>query len=119
MKNRRELAQHYDCTLIKDYSVEASKQFKNGQLDFVYIDANHYYDYVMQDLIAWRPKIRKGGILSGHDYFKSRRPGSTLSVVQAVDDYAKFHNIKVNVIPEDPTAFRHGEKKPNWWWVKV
>ena len=39
----RETLKPYDCTLIKDFSVEASKQFKNGSLDFVYIDANHTF----------------------------------------------------------------------------
>jgi len=105
----------YGCTLIKDYSVEASKQFENGTLDFVYIDANHFYDYVMQDLIAWRPKVRKGGIVAGHDYFVSKRPGSSLSVVQAVNDYTFFHGYKINVIPGVKDAPTFGEKHPNFW----
>jgi predicted O-methyltransferase YrrM len=40
-------------------------------LDFVYIDANHDYDSVMVDICLWYPKIRKGGILAGHDYQRS------------------------------------------------
>ena len=106
----------YGCTLIKDFSVEASKQFKDGSLDFVYIDANHYYDYVMMDLLCWVRKVKHGGIVAGHDYFLSKRPGSSLSVVQAVDAYTKFYNIKVNVIPGNREAPSYAEKHPNFWW---
>jgi len=49
-------------------SVEASKQVKDGSLDVVFIDAIHEEPYVSQDLMAWYPKIRHGGILAGHDY---------------------------------------------------
>lgn len=36
-------------------------------LDFVYIDGNHSYKYVLEDLKTWYPKLRKGGIIMGDD----------------------------------------------------
>jgi cephalosporin hydroxylase len=42
--------------------------FENNSLDFVYIDANHAYNYVVQDIELWYPKVKKGGYLCGHDY---------------------------------------------------
>jgi hypothetical protein len=48
--------------------LEASELIKNESLDFVYIDADHEYKSVKSDYDAWRDKIRKGGIISGHDY---------------------------------------------------
>jgi hypothetical protein len=48
-------------------SVAASKRYKNGSLDFVFIDAAHDTTSVIHDLAAWWPKIKPGGILAGHD----------------------------------------------------
>lgn len=55
-------------TFIRVESVAASELFKDEILDFVYIDADHSYKSVKQDFKAWSAKIRKGGIISGHDY---------------------------------------------------
>ncbi len=53
--------------LIKDYSVPASKLFADSSLDFVFIDAIHTYEAVIEDLKAWVPKVRLGGLIMGHD----------------------------------------------------
>lgn len=57
------------ATIIRDTSVEASRLFPDGSLDFVYIDAGHDKDSVLGDLKAWYPKIRNGGMLIGDDYY--------------------------------------------------
>jgi hypothetical protein len=49
-------------------SHEAANLFSDGRLDMVYIDADHSYDAVVRDIIAWGPKVCSGGILGGHDY---------------------------------------------------
>jgi predicted O-methyltransferase YrrM len=54
--------------IIVNFSVEAAKQFEDDYFDFVYIDANHTYEGVIADLEAWYPKVRKGGMVAGHDY---------------------------------------------------
>mgnify|MGYP001558848937 CR=1 FL=1 len=54
---------------IRKTSIEAAKDFENGSLDAVYIDAEHDEDSVREDIKAWRPKIKPGGILSGHDFW--------------------------------------------------
>jgi hypothetical protein len=42
--------------------------FEDESLDYVYIDGNHTYDYVKQDMELWWPKLKKGGLFAGHDY---------------------------------------------------
>lgn len=56
--------------LIKDYSIKASKRFKARSLDFIYLDARHDYKGVTEDLKLWYPKVRKGGLIAGHDYLE-------------------------------------------------
>ena len=53
---------------IRKTSVEAAKDFEDGSLDAVYIDAEHDEENVRADIQAWRPKIKRGGVLSGHDF---------------------------------------------------
>lgn len=55
-------------TLHRNTSLEAAALVANGSLDLVFLDARHDYQAVTQDIAAWRPKLRPGGILSGHDF---------------------------------------------------
>lgn len=65
---RRRTARFGDrCRLIKAPSVEGAVHILDGALDFVFIDAKHSYRAVCQDIVAWLPKVRKGGWLTGHD----------------------------------------------------
>jgi SAM-dependent methyltransferase len=49
-------------------SAESAADFADESLDFIHIDAAHDYDSVVKDLAAWYPKLKPGGIFSGHDY---------------------------------------------------
>ncbi len=55
--------------VIRKPSIEAAKDFANESLDAIFIDGGHEYNDVIQDLHTWYPKIKHGGIFSGHDYF--------------------------------------------------
>jgi hypothetical protein len=66
MDNIRELEDK--GIMIRATSEKASEIFADESLDFVYIDANHAYDYVVQDIKLWYPKVKKGGYVGGHDY---------------------------------------------------
>jgi hypothetical protein len=54
--------------MVRASSRQAAKMFPDQSLDFVYIDANHSYDFIMEDLGLWYPKVKTGGFLCGHDY---------------------------------------------------
>lgn len=56
--------------MVRASSEVAAEMFADKSLDFVYIDANHAYDFVKQDIALWYPKVKKGGYVMGHDYLK-------------------------------------------------
>lgn len=76
--------------LIKDTSLNAVNKYENESIDFCFIDGSHEYEDVKADIIAYLPKIKKGGIIAGHDYSPDW-PG----VVKAVDEI--FGNNKKNI----------------------
>lgn len=67
--------------IVRADSVAAAKDIEEESLDFVFIDADHSYEGCLADIDAWEPKVRKGGMISGHDY-NQKWPG----VVRAVDE---------------------------------
>jgi hypothetical protein len=54
--------------MIRSNSREASAIFSDNSLDFIYIDANHAYEFVKEDINCWFPKLKNGGFFAGHDY---------------------------------------------------
>ena len=82
--------------LINTYrmtSIEASKEFNDCQLDFVFIDASHKYEDVRQDIIHWLPKVKVGGTLAGDDFHKDF-PGVKRAVNEMFgeDNYQQIKN---------------------------
>jgi predicted O-methyltransferase YrrM len=67
---------------LQTTSIEAAKQFEDNSLDFVHIDASHDYENVLADIIAWYPKVKPGGFITGDDYVISWN-----GVIQAVNEY--------------------------------
>lgn len=53
---------------LKMDSISASKQFMDNSCDVVYIDMDHSYEAVKQDIYHWLPKVKNNGFLAGHDY---------------------------------------------------
>jgi len=55
-------------TPIRKPATEAAKIFKDSSCDVVFIDMDHSYDSVKQDIATWLPKVKKNGYIAGHDY---------------------------------------------------
>ena len=99
----------YDVEYKRMTSVEAVKTVPDESLDFVYIDAMHEFDFVMMDILTWVPKVRVGGIVSGHDY----TPSSVYcGVMAAVDTYTREHDIRKWYITMKDRGV------PSFFWVK-
>ena len=55
-------------TLWEDYSYDIADEFKDGSVDFIYVDGSHEYEDVKRDIELYLPKIKQGGFIAGHDY---------------------------------------------------
>jgi len=93
----------YNCEFVKKKSMDAIRDFNDNSLDFVYIDANHAFEFVVNDIAEWSKKVKPGGIISGHDYSKHFQ-----EVKIAVDSWVKIKQIK--------PWFLTGHSC--WFWVK-
>lgn len=71
---------------IRKSSLEAAPLYSDGSLNCVFIDASHDYENVCLDIKAWLPKVKKGGILAGHDF--AYQP-----IKQALDDTLGLSNV--------------------------
>ncbi len=120
-KTATERLSKYNTHIMREMSMDAVKKFRRGSLDFVFIDSNHAYDYVMQDLIEWSKIVRVGGIVSGDDYYPFKHGYQDFAgVVEAVDDYTKAHGIKFNLTNPLPNKIRDrgAFEQPVYYWTK-
>jgi len=94
------------CVPLRMSFDEALPSFADGSLSFVYIDG---YAHTGQDrgrtLEQWWPKVKVGGIFSGHDYHPTWRP-----TMDAVDAFVKKHGLKLNLTGESSPGLY-----PSWW----
>lgn len=105
---RKRLAPYKTCEIIRKSSEGALKDFAPRTLDFVYIDGNHAYEYVWEDLNGWSKVIRLGGIAAGHDY--RGRKNKFVGLEEAVNRYTQEHNLKLFTTPKNGDS--------SWFFVK-
>ena len=86
--------------IIRELSKNAVNFIKDNSLDFVYIDANHLFKYVYQDVNLWFKKVKKGGVIAGHDVF------SHIGVLSAVRKFCNEKNYIFTI------------KMPDWYFIK-
>jgi len=91
--------------LVMD-SLSAAKIFANYILDLVFLDADHRYEAIKADILSWLPKIKDGGIICGHDWYRKEwaglgHPGVTQAVCEifqgnykVIDDSRIWYHVK-------------------------
>jgi predicted O-methyltransferase YrrM len=109
LNTRRRLAP-YNCNIIQGLSMDVVGEFADRSLDFAYIDGNHSLEFVINDLIQWAKKVRKGGCIAGHDMRKVKGNGQ-FHVVQAVNAYTDAYKVK-------PWFVCRKDRAPSFFWVK-
>jgi predicted O-methyltransferase YrrM len=116
-ENAKERLAPYNCELIKSFSRDAVKNFKNDSLDFVFIDANHSFEYVIEDIAIWSKKVKSGGIISGHDFWNSSEGYGSIKL--DIDLFTKnltpIEKIKVCQVKDAVLAWIHTNKIAPWY----
>jgi predicted O-methyltransferase YrrM len=101
-------------SLLRMESGDACQLFPNESLDVVFIDADHRYDPVMRDMELWYPKIKPGGVLSGHDYWVDRPDNCTFNdVKRAVDHFMDTQGLEFHVSNDD-----HKMNNGSWYTMR-
>lgn len=111
----------YDYTLIRKSSMDALFNFEDESLDFVYIDGNHQFRYIAEDLFEWPKKVKRGGIISGHDYFTVRHPKwNACDVPQILHAYIDCFQIDTWFVlgSRRPKEGEKRDKYRSWLWRK-
>ena len=96
--------------MIKANSLAVVQHLPDDHFDFVFIDNNHSYNHVREELDLYWPKLKVGGIFSGDDYRKGVRTQKgfrLFGVVEAVDEFVELQDQKLNLIEDI------------WWLVKT
>jgi hypothetical protein len=93
----------YNAEIVRAASLDVVDSFTNRSIDFLYIDGNHEFDPVMQDMIRWIPKVKENGIVALHDYCVFWWSG----VMTAVNAFTSAHHVDPWYVTADykPTAF--------------
>jgi len=92
-----------NVTFIQKKSEDTYSDFPDEHFDFVYIDGDHSYNHVKLDMTLWWPKVKKGGVMAGHDF------QLTNHVARAVEEWSN------NMGVEFSTKACPWNAIPDWW----
>lgn len=107
----------FNCSIIRKTSMDVVHYIPDESLDFVYIDGNHDFLNVTQDIHYWSKKVRKGGIVSGHDFvrYPSRKFNHVQKVVNAYT--TAYHYLPVFLVTPTNDGMRR-DRFRSWFFVK-
>lgn len=83
--------------IMRMFSTDAVKFFDDEYFDWVYIDANHKYKYIKENLHLWTPKVKVGGLITGHDYGNKKEKIRDWGITKAVNEFVKKNNFDLKL----------------------
>tara|TARA_R100001530_G_C4268081_1_gene142344 strand:- start:16 stop:606 length:591 start_codon:yes stop_codon:yes gene_type:complete len=87
MKNIEESGNTQPANVLKMTTCEAAQLYEDGYFDLIFIDADHSYEGVKKDIETWYSKVKKGGVVAGHDF-------SWAGVQRAIAETVGLPNVK-------------------------
>lgn len=98
-----------NVTLVKGSSFENHEEFPDNFFDWIYIDADHSYNGIKTNIEKWYPKLKKGGIFSGHDYDPDPR--------NVVYDHFSINKVVNEIFPGKFSLTNESYYK-SWYFIK-
>lgn len=91
------------CEVIRGYSSLVAKGWPTS-LDFIFLDSNHAYEFVIEDLIAWAPHVKPEGVIMCHDFTETSAGAIAMKfgVVRAVNEFCEKFGWDLTHITQEP-----------------
>jgi hypothetical protein len=105
------LSKYPNSEIIRKRSMDAVGSFEDNSLDFVFIDADHRFQYITNDIAEWLKKVRPGGIISGHDFAEGAASKEFVHVKDVVTAWTLAYGIH-------PWFVLDAHLERGWMWVK-
>lgn len=115
-KTSREVLSKYNdrSIIVKGNSFDAAGQFEDNSIDFIFFDAGHRFTGFALDLIKWWPKIKDGGLIAGHDYWRRYR----YEVMDVSNAFLFEHKLIMHLTHGDKSSKGSGFAPPSFWAIK-
>lgn len=98
--NMKYLGLYKYIKLIIERSEVVYTKFQDETVDLVFIDASHLYSNVVRDINCWFPKVRKGGIICGHDCQVLSKDGK-VNIKDKIIDIRQYQNVARETVGYD------------------
>ena len=95
-KVMKEVGENDNVEILKGMSDDMCLLIENDSIDWLYIDGNHEYEFVLKDLYNFYPKVKKGGYINGDDY-TWKNPKGVTTVKKAVNDFTKKMGLNAQI----------------------
>jgi hypothetical protein len=106
------LSKYPNSKILRKKSMDALADFEDGSLDFVFIDADHRFQSVTNDIAEWGRKVKIGGIVSGHDFCEGRRGADYVGVKHVIEAWTRCYRIH-------PWFVLNSHGQMSWMWIKT
>ena len=114
-KSREVLSKHkHRSVVIKSNSFDAASDFDDESVDFIFFDAGHRFSGFALDMIKWWPKIKYGGVIAGHDYWKRYR----YEVMDVANSFCVEHKLLMRLTWTDKSRDGYDFAPPSFWTIK-
>ena len=91
-----------EVKLIRETTTNFLQSQVDSAFDMIYVDADHSYEAVTNDLQLSFKKLKNGGVLAGHDYIQYSQ------IAAAVDNFCRQYGQQIIAVTKDgcPTVVR-------------
>lgn len=88
---RERLSKYKNVSVIKDFAKNVHNKIGDESLDLIYLDGNHSYDNVKNEIEQWYNKLKIGGYMTGHDYVnETKKAIDEMYIIKEMESFVTF-----------------------------